>query len=252
MLRGNKMAFKDDYKKLEEKFKRQVEKDNQPPGFHSEYLPNISPEGRVDFVLIGSEPSTGGNSKGYRSPKNFSGSVEDFILHFCIKEYLYQGDETYYLTDLSKGAMPVRVASKPDRTRRYEAWYPILRKELELVRKPRAPIIPIGREVWGFLSKKKTQQITCRVLHYSKNAAPHYPRMKTLYPEYYTRFESSVGWEHIEQTVKRIATEGKMPGDYVEGILGNLKGKTLTDSRKMLMFTYKVQFESIRKAAGLA
>ena len=247
------MAFQDDYKKLEEKFKRQVDYDSRSTCAHSEYLPNIAPQSPVDFVLIGSEPSTGGNSKGYCSPKNFSGSVEDFILHFCIKEYLCQRDETYYLTDLSKGAMPVRVASRPERTRRYKAWYPILLEEINLVSKPGSTsIIAIGGEVWSFLSKQKDQRLNGRILHYSKNAVPHRSKKKTLYPKHYDRFEPSVCWEHIEQTVKRIATEGEMPGDYMEGILGNFNGQTLTDSRKMLMFTYKVQFECIRKAAGLS
>ena len=57
------------------------------------FLPNIAPDGPVDYVLIAMEPSFGGGSGEQppgdeHSPKNFSGSLQDFILHFCIKEYL--------------------------------------------------------------------------------------------------------------------------------------------------------------------
>ena len=43
-----------------------------------------------------------------------------------------------------------------------------------------------------------------------------------------------------------------MPDRYIKGILENLEESKLTDSRKMLMFTYKVQFERVRQAADLS
>lgn len=110
------MTFKDDYAALEREFKRQVGKDNKELGIKSRFLPNISPEGPVDFVLIAQEPSLGGANIGKAGEKikqgdrNFSGSFEDFILHFCIREYLCQGGKGYHLTDLAKGAMAVKVA----------------------------------------------------------------------------------------------------------------------------------------------
>ena len=168
--------FSEKYTALERKFRDRVAQDKECFGLESLFLPNIAPQVPVDFVLIGSEPSTGGGpskSQVFRSPKNFSGSCEDFILHLCIKEYLCVEGETYYLTDLSKGAMPVKEASKSDPNQRYKAWYPLLRDELKLVSKPSTRIIAIGGKAWDFLSKQKAQQLNGRVLHYSGNANPH-------------------------------------------------------------------------------
>ena len=244
------MSFDEKYAALEDKFKQQVAKDNQCWSVTSKYLPNIAPTAPVDFVLIGMEPSSGGNSKGYRSPKNFSGSFEDFILHFCIKEYLCKSNETYYLTDLSKGAMLVKTA-KRKREERYEGWYPLLCRELKLVAKPGAQIIAIGNEVHGFITKKKSHKLAGKILHYSKQATPHRSRIPDVNRDLYDKFAPTVSRDDIEKTIRRIATEGGMPGDYAEGVSENLKGQTLTVSRKMLMFTYQVQFDAVRKEAGL-
>ena len=122
------MSCTEQYESLEAKFKKQINEDNDRWGVGSCFLPNIAPDGPVDYVLIAMEPSFGGGSGEQQrgdehSPKNFSGSLGDFILHFCIKEYLCEGERSYYLTDLSKGAMPVRLAAT-DRQRRYQNWFP--------------------------------------------------------------------------------------------------------------------------------
>lgn len=50
----------------------------------------------------------------------------------------------------------------------------------------------------------------------------------------------------METAVERVVTEGDMGTDGLEAILKRLRrGSRLTESRKMLMFTYKVQFEAI-------
>ena len=153
-------SFQEEYQALECEFRARVDEDNEYNGAQSVYLPNLAPQRPADFVLVAMEPSTGGGAgelkKGKAfSPKNFSGSVEDFILHFCIGKYLCGGGRTYHLTDLSKGAMLTRHASdKPEE--RYLRWYPLLKKELKLVAKPNAPIIAIGNVVHGFLDKNRS------------------------------------------------------------------------------------------------
>jgi hypothetical protein len=141
----------------------------------------------VDFVLIGMEPSIGGEGasildvarkKIKRGFKNFASSTEDFILHFCIKEYLCAGWGTYYLTDLSKGAMSVRAA-KSEREKRYEKWHPLLLDELELVAGQKAtPIIAIGNEV-GVSSPRKSdpnsRERICTILHKRPAPGERYP-----------------------------------------------------------------------------
>lgn len=170
------MTFGEKYAALERGFKRQGEKDNKELGIKSLFLPNIRPEGPVDFVLLAQEPSLGGGglAKGGEKIKqgdwNFSGSFEDFILHFCIREYLCQGGKNYHLTDLAKGAMAVKVAGlKPEV--RYDRWYRLLEKELRLVAKPGARVILIGGKVEDFLKDKKLDWSRSRILHYSQQAA---------------------------------------------------------------------------------
>ena len=55
-----------------------------------------------------------------------------------------------------------------------------------------------------------------------------------------------MGWADMEKTVRRVVTEGDLGTAVLESILIRLRnGSQLTESRKMLMFTYKIQFESI-------
>ena len=109
------MTFEQAYAKLEDKFRRRVAKDEERWGIDSVYLPTVMPSGPVDYVLVAMEPSMGGKSKdevqkqvdgGFR---NFCNSTEDFILHFCARNYLCRDGETYHVTDLAKGTMPTKV-----------------------------------------------------------------------------------------------------------------------------------------------
>src|SRR6476620_10383358 len=82
------------------------------------YLPNFTPTGPVDAVLIGMEPSLGRWSRtpaearqrvaaGFR---NFMWSLQDFIHHYAARRFLCSLGETYHITDVSKGAMMVSKA----------------------------------------------------------------------------------------------------------------------------------------------
>ena len=55
--------FSEEYKRLEQRFQDQVECDRQKydPGIR--YLPNFTPSGPVDYILIAMEPSTGGSGR---------------------------------------------------------------------------------------------------------------------------------------------------------------------------------------------
>ena len=113
------------YAKLELSFREGVETDNRAYGCSSVYLPNIMPKGAVDFVLVGMEPSLGRWARTIEDAqtvikegfKDFAFSFTDFILHFCVREYLCLGGKTHHLTNLSKGAMKVRDAGSQRRQR---------------------------------------------------------------------------------------------------------------------------------------
>ena len=247
-------AFQEEYQALEGEFRAQVYEDNEHHGAQSVYLPNLAPQRPTDFVLVAMEPSTGGGvgelKKGKAfSPKNFSGSVEDFILHFCIRKYLCGGGRTYHLTDLSKGAMLTRhAADKPEE--RYRRWYPLLKKELKLVAKPNAPIIAIGNVVHGFLTSQGMSGLRGPILHYSGMAARARRKVPGCRPQQYCDFHTTVAWNDIEETVRRVMEENDLQ-PYMDGTMERLRrGQKLTASRKKLMFTYKIQFDAILAVAG--
>lgn len=246
------MTFGEKYAALEREFKCQVEKDNKELGIKSLFLPNISPEGPVDFVLIAQEPSLGGGGLKKavenieQDDRNFSGSFEDFILHFCIREYLCQGGKSYHLTDLAKGAMAVRVAElKPEV--RYERWYPLLEKELRVVAKPGARIISIGRMVERFLKEQKLDRHVGEIPHYALTANKHWGKSIKGREEAFRKFCATVSREDVERVAEEVLEDGGMGAALKEEKLKRLRrGSGLTESRKKLMFDYKVDFERMR------
>ena len=108
------MIFEQAYKELEDDFRQRVEKDKQS-GRESIFLPNIRPTAPVDYVLVGMEPSLGrwarvkGKSRLEDAQKRIDQGFRNFcavwILHYPVRTYLCQDGESYYVTDLAKGAM---------------------------------------------------------------------------------------------------------------------------------------------------
>ena len=226
-------TFEKDYENLEREFAARVEEDNRDfeervkrGDYRGIFLPNVRPTGKVDYVLVGMEPSLGGWARDVdhayvkiaRGFRNFSG-VE--ILHFPIKNYLLRDGETYYLTDLAKGAM---LTTSPDAgsTEKYEARYPLLEKELEIVAKPDAKVIAIGTKVDGFLKKKVEGNKLCGrvyagwIPHYSSQAASHRGKWIDAGKQEYETFAAS------------------------------LQGSKWTNSERKLLFDYKILFKKIR------
>ena len=157
------------YDNLEQLFRIEVERDRariiervvQGWGV---YLPCAEPKSQVDYIIVGMEPSFGWakdiedaeqkireGAHNYAWPDNEKEPVSLFML--AIRQFLCKQEQTYHLTDISKGAMPGRLADL-DRDRRYEEWYPLLLKEIEIVGKPSAPVIAVGKKVETFLKKR--------------------------------------------------------------------------------------------------
>lgn len=255
------MSISDAYRQLESEFQGQIDDDwkiaveSLPKA--GVYLPNLMPDSPVDYVLIGAEPSgTWGSKEATESIengfKNFHGSWGDFILHYSIREFLLESGQTYHLTDLSKGAMPTTLAKigGPDR---YDRWFPLLKKELEIVAKPDARVIAIGKSTRDFLSKKGLNGFSGdTIVHYSQQAAGSWKVMAESYKEHFNQFSATVEPAHVKRTIRNILQEAEMKHFEAE-ILKRLDvDNRLTDSRRQLMFTYKVQFAEIRRKLGMA
>src|SRR4030095_1160489 len=100
-------GFRAAYRELEARMKVLAEADGDV------FLPNPEPMGPVEYLFVCLEPSLGrgarasdeARSKVEAGFRNFLSSIEDFILHFCIRQYLCEPTQEYHMTDLSKGAM---------------------------------------------------------------------------------------------------------------------------------------------------
>lgn len=258
MTTSTTTRFQIEYSELERFFQQQVDKDNAEHGCDSIYLPNISSSEPVDFVLIAMEPSLGrwarsleeAQEKIDRGFRNFAYSIEDFVLHFCVRRYLCLDDETYHITDISKGAMLVRNAES-QRQGRYDRWYPLLKTELREITKPEAKVISIGNDVGAFLRRKGLENHAGTILHYSPQAAKYREDSVKGREQAYQNFASEVKLDDIEQTAEAVLEEAQMKC-FRNETLKRIRRSTLSDSRKKLMFTYKVKFEELRATGRIA
>ena len=229
------------YHNLERLFRAQVEKDKahaiervvQGWGV---YLPCEEPRNQVDYIIVGMEPSFGWAesiehaenkiAEGFRNfgrPDNDRESLALFMI--SIARFLCQAGETYHLTDVSKGAMPVTVAAL-DRDRRYEEWYPLLLEEIAIVGKPGAPVIAIGKKVETFLQQRDLKGKTGRPLY----AVPHYS------------MQASASWK-AEAGRDPEGLEAFTNTEFDEGMYWPAD---LSLAKKQLVFTCKKHFEAIR------
>ena len=230
------MTFEEAYAELNEEFRRRVDEDKRVWDFESIFLPNLMPEGPVDFVLVGMEPSLRGWAKNLEEAQhkincgfrnffgfgNFSNCPKDGglgVLFSCISKYLCPGAETYYLTDLAQGAMKTNSPGA-GKIEKYEAWYSLLEKELGLVAKPNAKIISIGKAVGDFLSRKWLHGHAGTVVHYSGQASRHWGKEIP---------------GRCDEFHKFVSDSQKLPS-----------GQKWSDAHTKLMFDYKIAFERIR------
>lgn len=240
-----------DYAKLENKFRAQVEKGRRLLSCDDiVFLPLFPmPIHQVDYVFIGMEPSLRhwaktkqeAEEKVKRGFKDFAFSIEDFILRHCIREYLcHNQDSTHYITNLSKGAMPITKANE-NRVKRWKQWLPLLRKELLLVEKETTKLIAIGRSVKDFLESNGFSGIHM-ILHYSQQAARYRNKWIEWDQKAFEKFKGQVSNKDIIATAKSVTLQAEMEWNLTSASLRRLESQDLSDSRKMLIFGYKCYF----------
>lgn len=181
--------------------------------------------------------------------RNFVSSLEDFILHFCARRYLCGPNERYHITDLSKGAMLVDRAGVA-RVERYDRWYALLLEELKLISRPDVGIVAVGSMVAEHLERRGFGTAFTRVLHYSgQAAAARKTGILGREPEY-EAFRDSVSLEDVLRDAEAVLLAAGLPPDYRAATLTRLAKSNLSESRRQLIFNYKMAFESIRHAHG--
>ena len=202
------------------------------------YLPSEKPKHIVDYIFVGMEPSFGWANSVEDGEKMVEDGFTNFrtsedakstlhLLELSIDRFLLGCGETYHLTDLSKGAMPVKIAAS-DREHRYKVWYPLLLKEIDVVGKPGASIIAIGKKVGKFLRQNDLEGNTDRRLH----DVSHYSKSNTKY----WKMEAEKDPEGFEAFKKlEFGEKGRW-------------AKDLTLPKEQLVFTYYKQFKGIRNS----
>ena len=222
------------YSNLEQQFREQVKRD-RARGIECYYLPCVKPKDRVDYIFVGTEPSSGratsvedgeqkvregANNFGCCTPPPYYARYPLGLFKLSFDRFLCKSGQIYFMTDVSKGAMLVKNAAD-SREKRFEDWYPLLQKEIRMVGKPDATIIAIGKEVKELLDRKTKGDVN-RVLHYSPNAALHRRREAE---------NDQKGFEAFKK--KQFDVDGQWAED-------------LTPSMMHLVFTYYKQFGRIR------
>jgi hypothetical protein len=212
------------------------------------YLPNFTPFAPVDAILIGMEPSlrwtrTPGGAAlriaaGFR---NFMWSPEDFILHYAARHFLCSNGRTYHITDVSKGAMAVAQANV-DRDARYARWIVLLREEVELIAKPHARIVAIGREVRALLGRHGFDRDVDGVMHYSAQASrSRNPAVEGREPEF-SAFARTLSMEDIVAVADAVMRENSISIALSNETISRLQKAKLSESRKKLAFIYSTAF----------
>jgi len=219
------------------------------------YLPNFTPAGPVDAVLIGMEPSLGrwartpaeAGSKIDAGFRNFMWSQEDFILHYAARRILCSAGQTYQITDISKGAMTVEKA-QIDRRARYARWLDLLNKEIRLIARPGAHIIAIGRAVEGFLKNGDFGRDIKTVMHYSPLASPARDAAVMGREAEFSAFSQTFSTHDIVNVAAEILHENSIPAALSTETMDRLKRATLSESRRKLAFVYSTAFAKLRTA----
>jgi len=206
-------------KKLVYEIRESIRK--KDPAIQVIYLPNFPLSKKVDYIFITPEPSVrwAKNEKdamikienGFR---NFMFSKEDIIFHYCINKYL---SDSYYITDISKAAMNTKDALK------YYSW--IFPKWNNLL-----------KEEIGIIGKKA-------------NAAKYRKCVPEKYPNEYKEFKKIISDEIILDFAYNFLNKyEKMVKGIGKWAIDNLDKNqvVLTESIKMLMFTYYKEFKEIK------
>jgi len=217
------------------------------------FQPNPEPLGPVDYLFVCMEPSLGSWARSANEAKskvesgflNFLSSFEDFILHFCIRQYLCAPRQRYHLTDLSKGAMLVKHASV-SRTERYERWYRLFMEGVDLVVKPLAGIFAVGNAVARHIQRNAFPRPFTKVIHYSGLAARDRAAGILGHEDRFAEFQNSVSLRHVLAAAEDVLMASGVPTSLREETQARLMKSRLSTTRQHLIFNYKLAFEPMR------
>jgi hypothetical protein len=246
--------FQAEYQDLVMKMQEQAESEG------TIFLLNMEPKKPADFIFICMEPSIGRWAKTIEEGKikvdagfrNFTSSIEDFILHFCVQQYLCKANQTYHFTDVSKGAMPIELANiaRPDR---YKRWHELLLREMDLVAEKDAKFFALGKAVADYLDESKFPHNFKRIIHYSPIARPARNKGIRGHEKDYEEFKGSVNLANLLDAANKVFDSEPVMEGFREATLRSIARKNiLTESDQQLIYIYKLAFEGAQSTAGAA
>ena len=143
------------------------------------------------------------------------------------------------MTDLGKCALPPKQAKGKLQENEFITWYPMLLKELELVSKPGATVIPVGSATGKFLKSQPNfpYRLTEPILHWSRAATVAAKMASSLFPREWEEFRQATDWEDLRTSTEEIFVEAGL-GQHVDDVHHRFNGK-FRDIHKHYMFTYK-------------
>ena len=226
-----------------------------------QYLPYLALRGPVDFVLVAKMTSIKEQDVSKHQPGEYPDvdpphfnlllSLGDLSLHYGARRHLCKPGETYYITDLSKCARPAKLAKGKIEKQEFEYWYPMLLRELELVAKPTATVIPVGSATGAFLKEKQSDflyPLKEPILQWSRAATAAAKMASSFFPEQWREFLHTTRWEDLLASTREILTEAGL-GQYVDSVDSRFKGQ-FADIHKHYMFTYKAEMPLRRPNMG--
>ncbi len=244
------MEFTAEYEELQERFRRQVAEDRDVEELNEHqhiwlpmtFFPRLPARGAVETVFIGMYPSQNWlrekdpARKLIEAQRKVDGgfrislsTILDLIFHLAIRDFLLRDGQTYYVTDVSKGAME-RKDEEMGRADRWPRWYPLLKHEMKIVigdpSAAKARVIPIGVAVTRFLKQRGFHDwleceglgaLTSKITHwgdrgYAKWATPahmnffeqHGARIQRLAANLLDEVDAAPWWrDHVEENVEK-------------------------------------------------
>jgi hypothetical protein len=247
-----KQRIKDDENELRQKFNKEIKIEC---GFMRN--PEICP--KPSYLLLGMEPTISEKLLSLEYPVPIC--YFPLFVHYCVYKHLCSEKFDYYITDLAKGAMSLKLnedyIKKEIQDYRYKAWLPLFIKEWKLLGKPK--IIVIGKELYdkfqngNILSKIEgieiiRKNIHAYIYHYSpgnKYFPKAYKNQKEVFPELDSYQPNEATIKDLKNFVDKFRNHldperYKQPNDDMDTPLGEEKHKS---HNKKVFAVYRYNFE---------
>ncbi|MDE2808120.1 MAG: hypothetical protein OXN90_06835, partial [Gemmatimonadota bacterium] len=128
----------------------------------------------------------------------------------------------------------------------FRFWYPRLLEELELVAKPTAIVIPVGRATWNLLQKQSgfPYRLAGPVLHWGKQTVGAALMASTLFPEEWQVYRQTPIVKELSKSIEETFAQAGLI-QHTHEVTQRIT-KQFREIDKHYIFTYKKQMPLLR------